>query len=39
MGRRIDERDSAFSTQTVFGQVEEEAGVGKCYIARTAGGW
>jgi len=33
MGRRIDERDGAFCTQTVFGQDEEEAGVGQYYIA------
>ena len=37
MGRRIEERDVAFSTQTLFGQDEEEAGVGQYYIARTAG--
>lgn len=35
MGRRIDERDTAFSIQTVFGQDEEEGGMGKYYIART----
>jgi len=40
MGRRIDEWGSAFSSQTVFGQDEEEAGVGGSIILRgqQAGG-
>ena len=37
MGRRIEERDTACSIQTVFGQDEEEAWMGKYYIARTVG--